>query len=489
MEKKMSYDIYKILLKIFICLVWVSTLQQVFSQENWAPTSTGSNVPSSRGYHTAVWTGVTNKMIIWGGNDFAAVNTGGIYDPLLDSWTVTSTGANCPTARWYHTAVWTGTEMIVWGGLNSSPNTVYNTGGIYDPVLNTWTATSTSSAPAPRSYHTAVWTGSKMIVWGGYNSVTGTNYYNAGGVYDPVTDTWNAMTTTNAPEGRKYHTAIWTGSKMIIWGGMDSIGTVLNTGGIYDPLTDTWTPTSVAANVPSARRFHTAVWTGSKMIVWGGSPGGINYNTGGIYDPVSDTWQATSTTGAAAARYGQTAVWTGSRMIVWGGVAGNLTYLNTGGIYDPVTDAWALTTTVNAATVRDNHTAVITTSSMIVWGGYGGGGGSPVYLNTGGIYTNPSVIGITSISTVIPERFSLSQNYPNPFNPVTNIEFQLAKSGFVNLTVFDLLGREIETLVNEDLNAGTYNVDWNAVKYPSGAYFYRIRSVGFSETKKMMLVR
>src|SRR5207302_666642 len=101
--------------------------------------------------------------------------------------------------------------------------------------------------------------------------------FNTGGRYHPSTDTWTATGTTDAPAGRSDHTAVWTGSEMIIWGGANDSG-ILNTGGRYNPDTDSWTGTSIAG--PSARADHAAVWTGSQMIVWGGS----NYsNTGGRY--------------------------------------------------------------------------------------------------------------------------------------------------------------------------------------------------------------
>jgi uncharacterized delta-60 repeat protein len=100
-----------------------------------------------------------------------------------------------------------------------------------------------------------------------------------------------------------------------------------------------------------------------------------------------------------------------------------------------------------------------------------------------------NTIGIHNISGENPNSYVLSQNYPNPFNPTTNIKFQLPYSGYVRLAVFDLLGREIETLVNEKLNAGTYNVDWNAPKYPSGVYFYKLETEGFVETRKMILIK
>src|SRR5205807_5662931 len=107
---------------------------------------------------------------------------------------------------------------------------------------------------------------------------------------------------------------------------------------------DTWTPTSIT-NAPSARIGHTAIWTGSEMIVWGGDLYGSATNTGGKYRPATDTWTATSTSNATA-RESHTAVWTGTQMIVWGGYNGS--DLNTGGRYDPGTDSWTATTTTNA---------------------------------------------------------------------------------------------------------------------------------------------
>ena len=106
-----------------------------------------------------------------------------------------------------------------------------------------------------------------------------------------IDDTWTATSSTGAPDARFGHTAVWTGSEMIVWGGVGLVGGVgedLNTGGRYNPSSDSWTATSIA-NVPAAREFPTAVWTGSEMIVWGGEFfDGANYqvlNTGGRYDP------------------------------------------------------------------------------------------------------------------------------------------------------------------------------------------------------------
>lgn len=98
-------------------------------------------------------------------------------------------------------------------------------------------------------------------------------------------------------------------------------------------------------------------------------------------------------------------------------------------------------------------------------------------------------IGIQQISTTVPNDFSLSQNYPNPFNPVTNIEFSVPKSAFIKLTVYDISGREVETLVSQNMIAGTYKADWDASKYSSGVYFYTITSGSYHHTKKMILIK
>ena len=88
-----------------------------------------------------------------------------------------------------------------------------------------------------------------------------------------------------------------------------------------------------------------------------------------------------------------------------------------------------------------------------------------------------------------PVEFALYQNYPNPFNPTTNIGFTISDFGFVSLKVYDVLGREVATLVNKEQKPGYYEVEWNASNQPSGIYFYQIKIVGFIETKKMTLIK
>jgi len=116
--------------------------------------------------------------------------------------------------------------------------------------------------------------------------------------------------------------------------------------------------------------------------------------------------------------------------------------------------------------------------------GYAGFGPTNVYYNAEHMLT-----AVQPVSNNIPDKFELSQNYPNPFNPATYINFSIPEQGIVKLTIYDLLGREHAVLVNENLVAGTYKVNFDASGLASGVYFYKIQTNGFTDIKKMMLVK
>ncbi|HWH70679.1 MAG TPA: hypothetical protein VNT26_14920, partial [Candidatus Sulfotelmatobacter sp.] len=252
-----------------------------------------------------------------------------------------------------------------------------------------WEERAGGAVSGARRLHTAVWTGSEMIVWGGY----GGSYLNSGGRYDPTANNWTAVPTTGAPGGRSQHTAVWTGSEMIVWGGYN--GSYLNSGGRYNPVANSWTAVPTIG-VPAARTDHTAVWTGSEMIVWGGyNSASGDLNDGARYNPTVNSWMAVPTAGVPAARYGHTAVWTGTEMIVWGGWNDSVwNPLNNGGRYNPTANSWTTVPTAGAPAGRYRHTAVWTGSEMIVWGGWD----DVVHFNSGGRY-NPSVNRWTAVTT------------------------------------------------------------------------------------------
>jgi hypothetical protein len=129
------------------------------------------------------------------------------------------------------------------------------------PTDDTWNNGTFDDIPAPRWSVSAVWTGSHMILWGGILPANQT-----GGRYDPATDTWSPTSLLGAPQGRYGHSMVWTGTEMLVWGG-DSLSGLLGSGARYDPVADT----KPMSNGPIARAGHSTVWTGTKMIVWGGA--------------------------------------------------------------------------------------------------------------------------------------------------------------------------------------------------------------------------
>ncbi len=116
-----------------------------------------------------------------------------------------------------------------------------------------------------------------------------------------------------------------------------------------------------------------------------------------------------------------------------------------------------------------------------------GGGIYAQNINLDGTFGNPT--GIIKNSGGVPDVYSLSQNYPNPFNPETKIKFNIPVTGYTKLSVYDVLGREEAVLVNGNLSAGSYEINWNALNVPSGVYFYKITSGDYTAVKKMMLVK
>ena len=108
----------------------------------------------------------------------------------------------------------------------------------------------------------------------------------------------------------------------------------------------------------------------------------------------------------------------------------------------------------------------------------------------GGVFRSvQATTSVREVSTGLPEALALDKNYPNPFNPSTTIRFTIQVTGFTTLKVYDVLGREVATLVSEVLALGSYNTKWDAAGFPSGVYLYRLQTGEFTETKKLLLLK
>jgi hypothetical protein len=228
-----------------------------------------------------VWTG--RELLLWGGPSHSEhpSRRGLAYDPFARRWRKTAPAP--ATGRWSHATVWTGSEMIVFGGGNAGSELA--TGMAYDPATDAWR----EIAPAPlssRQWLPLAWTGSEVIAWGG-SSIS--RSVADGAAYDPVTDSWRKL--PRAPlRGRHLHSATWTGTEAIFFGGQDYHRSFAD-GAAYDPVADSWRK---LPRSPIKPRFdHAAVWTGDALLVFGGTwdSGHIALGDGAAYDPASNRWR------------------------------------------------------------------------------------------------------------------------------------------------------------------------------------------------------
>ena len=307
--------------------------------------------PAARAEHAAVWTG--REMIVWGGDSGRrSYADGAAYDPERDRWRRLA-----PTpleSRSRAAAVWTGSELLVWGGDADGGMTRFGDGAAYDPVRDHWRRLAKSPLTA-RFGHTAVWTGRLMIVFGGFTEC-GLILCESGetAAYDPERDRWRYL---NFWHGRWGHTVVWTKRELIVWGG-DGPQEYERNGAAYRPGTDDWRP--LPRGPLEGRVGHSAVWTTEEMIVLGGASNRELDVEGAAYDPARRRWRTLPDSPASwPASHG--AAWTGSRMLAWG-------RQGRGGAYSPETNRWE---TLPAAPVkgRTEHSAVWTGRELIVWGG------------------------------------------------------------------------------------------------------------------------
>ena len=328
---------------------------------------------------SAVWTG--KEMLVWGGESCAGaacpsdqsphLGDGAAYNPTTDRWRKL---ASSPlSGREAAATAWTGSEMLVWGGTTGT--TLLADGAAYDPVKDRWRPLARSPL-APRTASASAWTGKELVVWGGSDLADGA-------AYDPATDAWRPIAASPLT-GRSSTVTAWTDKELVVWGGVNLGGVKeLNDGAAYDPAADRWR--RIAAS-PLAGRYASAnAWTGKELVIWAGNTlGSAVLADGAAYDPAADRWRPLPTAPVAersAAGY----TWTGREMLVWGGVGRpgaaaddpinrvleprtSLTLLEDGAAYDPAADRWRTLEPVPLLG-RGFPVTVWTDQEMIMWGG------------------------------------------------------------------------------------------------------------------------
>ncbi|MFZ4765256.1 MAG: Kelch repeat-containing protein [Roseimicrobium sp.] len=348
------------------------------------PAGGGGTNPYAVGLPVYCWTGSSrNEFISWGGSISTSdtTNVGARFNLTTGVWTPMST-VNAPAKRMVAFHAWTGTELVLWGG-NDGP-TQRADGKYYTPATDTWTDLpalgGVTLGGRNNPGNLSIWIDSPtltaLFIFGGYDGSVpiskgdGALLRKSGGAWS-----WSQINPTNAPGPRFGYCAVWTGTKVIVWGGYNqSAGAPLNDGRLYDPFTNTWSATAMSSvNAPTGRSGASCCWTGIEMIVWGGyvdSGTNAGTNTGAAYNPTTDQWRTLPSAGLGA-RYGACSAWTGSDFIVWGGSvlsAGVYNVSDDGARYSPSTDSWTKLPSPGRPGVMEGASAW-TGSELLLFGG------------------------------------------------------------------------------------------------------------------------
>ncbi len=300
---------------------------------NW-DTNTWTTMAASplaaRAYGRGVWTGT--EFFVWGGDDGFGnrFDDGALYNPATNTWRSTVSSGRPSTRAGFH-AYWTGTEVLIYGGQDGG--TIRQSGGLYNPSTNAWRSIPVRGTSAVRD--ASMWTGSQLVVWGG-SGTTCAGAVGTGSAYVPG-GAWASINGTGAPPARWFATnpycpyeawqtvAMGATREMFVWGGQTGPMTYTNTGARYQRIADSWRSIAAPpAAVAGGAELPILVWTGTLVLGW--SPSvmitglSVPQNVVFTYDPAADAWSASTPAGAPpviadGAAFG----WSGTELIVWGG--------------------------------------------------------------------------------------------------------------------------------------------------------------------------
>jgi hypothetical protein len=389
---------------------------------------------------------------------------------VADEWNIV-TKPNDPNARFGHRLVTLPDgKVLMFGGKNEAGD-VFNDLSIFDG--SEWNAIQPSgSKPEPRfgfsiELVVLIEDKDKWLLFGGKDPI--------GDLFDSLVsfdgDDWDPVTPNNdPPPARAWHSSWTNNGTLYVAGGVGESGNPMSDIWSYDTATNQWTEKTRCPG--SLKGAFVAVYDGKAHFL-GSSALVLSY------DMAQDEWSDTFPTGdrppwrdfAAGVQYD-------SKAIICGGEG---SVLKDTWEYDFIIQTWTQKADMPVALMKAS--AAMIGNQMVLFGGLkeDGSVSGDTYLYT---LDNTGIVD----DITLPETYSLFQNYPNPFNPETTIKYNLNKPGHVNLIIYDIHGKLIKTLVNENHNAGTYEVHFDGHQLASGVYFYRISTQSFSEVKKMLLL-
>ncbi len=393
----------------------------------------------------------------------------------------------------------TGSDVYVGGRFTQAGGVSANNVARFNTNTNTWSALgSGSSNGVSGDYVNALAVMGNEVYVGGY-------FFNAGGVsanrvarFNTNTNTWSALGSgsSNGVNSNGVYAFAVIGSEVFVGGDFTQAGGVsANYVARFNTNTNTWSAlgsgSSNGVSGFSNSRVYALAVMGSELYVGGGFTfaGGMSANYVARFNTSTNTWSSLgsgSNNGMNNEVYALAVM--GSEVFV-GGYFGRAGGVSANGMarFNPNTNTWsALEGSANGVNDRVNALAVIGSGVLYVGGRFTQAGGlSSTYIAR----WSSGTTSVEHIGDDVPTTYLLSQNYPNPFNPSTTISFSIPTSEFVTLKVYDVLGREVATLVNEHVRAGSYSYNFDARNLTSGVYLYKLQAGKYSETKKMVLAK
>jgi N-acetylneuraminic acid mutarotase len=388
-----------------------------------------------------------------------------------------SSGASMLTARVSPAAAVIGNQLYVVGGFTDLDGAFSNVEA-YDPATDSWSTK--NPMPTARGRLAVGVINDILYAVGGYGGESAVE------AFDPAANTWTPKAPLTA--ARLAPAAGVINGKLYVVGGTyspDSVQTLEE----YDPSTNTW---ALKAPMPTPRFLLAAGVIDGKLYTVGGAnsvTGGPGLSVLEVYDPATNTWvtkqpMPTPRSDLAAG------VMDGKLYVVGGFSAGSTTGAELE-VYDPVSDSWS--TLPLMPTPRGGLAAGASNGKLYTAGGTFLPGQDPhATLEQFTIATAVSVG--EDYRTQEPSTFTLYQNYPNPFNPETEIRFEILEAANVTLSIYDVKGQLINTLVNSEHAANSYSIIWNGTnsqgeKVASAVYIYRLRAGNFVQNRRMLLLK
>jgi hypothetical protein len=410
-----------------------------------------------------------------------------------DTWTFKTP---MPTGRGFLSGTVLDGKIYVVGGTDNTQLDAIALVEMYDPVSNTWTTR--ASMPEARTCPATCTYNGKIYVFGGASPMLNSSAKNTVFEYDPQTDTWTQK--ANMPHAfRSCGVAVLNDTIYLMGGGsvyFPPDSTVM----AYHLLTESWIEKKP---MPTARGSISACVVDGKIYAIGGTTEdyhSVSYKLVEVFDPATNTW--TQKADMLTGRFGLgTCVLDGKIYAVGGWRGSDVLTINE--MYDPATNVWERKSGLQQK--RFIHFLGSVGTRIYAIGGAYPQGTQAMLLSSVEEYdpaSEPTNVEEVSEAIAVPSGYALSQNCPNPFNPQTGIKYELPHAGKVVLKVYNIVGQEICTLVDEVKPAGSFEVLWDGRdntghRVASGMYLYRIEAQGasigsgkgFVQTRKMLLLQ